>query len=90
MARWLSFFAEYILELKYKPSSKNASYDALSRRSDYDLTHVMMLLSPITDLTRALCANTDHCVGLLHVLGSKVFKDSYINSTLSISRSFER
>ena len=37
MARWLSFFAEYNFEVKYRPGKQNALADALSRRPDYEL-----------------------------------------------------
>ena len=43
MARWLSFFAEYNPEVKYKPGKQNALADALSRRPDYELAHVTTL-----------------------------------------------
>ena len=36
MARWLSFFAEYNLEVKYKAGKENHIADALSRRPDYE------------------------------------------------------
>ena len=45
MNRWLSLFAEYNFEVKYKPGKQNALADALSRRSDYDLAHVTTLVS---------------------------------------------
>ena len=45
MARWISFFAEYNFEVKYKSEKQNALADALSRRSDYDLAHVTTLVS---------------------------------------------
>ena len=53
MARWLSFFAEYNFEVKYKPGKQNALADALSRRPDYELAHVTTLLSSFADLIRA-------------------------------------
>ena len=43
MARWLSFFAEYNFEEKYKPRKQNTLADALSRRPDYELAHVTTL-----------------------------------------------
>ena len=43
MARWLSFFAEYNFEVKYKPRKQNTLADALSRRPDYELAHVTTL-----------------------------------------------
>ena len=56
MARWLSFFAEYNFEVKYKPGKQNTSSDALSRRPNYELAHVTTLSSPIADLIRAAYA----------------------------------
>ncbi|GMG17781.1 unnamed protein product [Phytophthora fragariaefolia] len=53
MARWLSFFAEYNFEVKYKPGKQNALADALSRRPDYELAYVTTVTSSIPDLIRA-------------------------------------
>ena len=78
MARWLSFFAEYNFEVKYKPGRQNTLADALSRRPDYELAHVTILSSSITDLIRASYAKDEQCVALLHALGSDEFKDSDI------------
>ncbi|GMF44992.1 unnamed protein product [Phytophthora fragariaefolia] len=76
MARWLSFFAEYNFEVKYKPGKQNALADALSRRPDYELAHVTTVTSSILDLIRASYASDDMCVALLKALGSKEFEDS--------------
>ncbi|GMF54598.1 unnamed protein product [Phytophthora fragariaefolia] len=76
MARWLSFFAEYNFEVKYRPGKQNALADALSRRPDYELAHVTTVTSSIPDLIRASYARDDMCVALLKALGSKVFEDS--------------
>ena len=52
--------------------------DALSRRPDYDLAHVTILSSSITELVRAACAKVEQYVALLRALRSDEFKDSYI------------
>ena len=79
MARWLSFFAEYNFEVKYKPGKQNALADALSRRPDYELAYVTILSSSIPDLIRSAYAKDDQCVALLRALGSDEFKNSGIN-----------
>ncbi|KAE9003120.1 hypothetical protein PR002_g17429 [Phytophthora rubi] len=78
MARWLSFFAEYNFEVKYKPGRQNALADALSRRPDYELAHVTSVTSSITDMIREAYARDDVCVALLRALGSEEFHDSDI------------
>ena len=78
MARWLSFFAEYNFEVKYKPGKQNALADALSRRPDNELAHVTTLSSSVTDLIRGAYAKDEQCVALLRALGSEEFKDSDI------------
>ena len=69
MARWLSFFAEYNFEVKYKPGKQNALVDTLPRRPEYDLAHVTTLSSSVTYLIRMACAKYEHCVALLRALG---------------------
>ena len=76
MARWLSFFAEYNFEVKYKPCKQNALADALSRRPDYELSHVTTLSSSVTDLIRMAYAKDEQCVALLRALGSDEFPNS--------------
>ncbi|KAG2862418.1 hypothetical protein PC113_g6312 [Phytophthora cactorum] len=56
LARWLSFFAEYNFEVKYKLGRLNVVADALSRRPDYELAHVTTVTSSVTDLIRAAIA----------------------------------
>ena len=78
MALWLSFFAEYNFEVKYKPGKQNNLADAFSRRPDYELAHVTTLSSSVTDLILASYAKDEQCVALLRALGSKEFKESDI------------
>ncbi|KAG2876105.1 hypothetical protein PC117_g27308 [Phytophthora cactorum] len=59
MARWLSFFAEYNFEVKYKLGRLNVVADALARRPDYELAHVTTVTSSVFDLIRAAYAHDD-------------------------------
>ena len=76
--------------MKYKPDKQIASADALSRRPDYELAHVTTLSSSILDLIRAAYARDDHCVALLHALGSGEFKDSDIKLSARLRASLHR
>ena len=78
MARWLSFYAEYNFEVKYKAGKQNALADALLRRPEYELAHVTTLSSAVTDLIRAAYAKDEQCVAVVRALGSEAFKDSDI------------
>jgi hypothetical protein len=49
MARWLSFFAEYNFRVEYKPGKLNVLADALSRRPDYELSHVSLVTSTLEE-----------------------------------------
>ncbi|POM64538.1 Putative retroelement [Phytophthora palmivora] len=52
MARWLSFFAEYNFRVEYKPGKLNVLADALSRRPDYEPTHVSRVTTDLYDRIR--------------------------------------
>ena len=88
MARWLSFFAEYNFEVKYKPGKQNALADALSRRPDYELAHLMTLSSSISELIRAGYARDDHCVALLGAMSLKTrilsYRHDYVRAYIDI------
>ena len=90
MARWISFFAEYNFEVKYKPGKQNALADALSRRPDYELAHVTTLSSPVTDLIRAFYTKDEQYVAVLRALGSEEFKDSDIELSARLRASLHR
>ena len=72
--RWLSLFAEYDFEVKYKPRKQNVLADALSTRPDYDLHQVKTLSSPIEMFIRVAYPRYSQCVALFHALGSEEYK----------------
>ena len=68
MDQWVSFFAEYTFEVKYKPVRQNVLADALSSRPDYELAHVTTLSSPIGALISVVYPRDSHGVALFHAL----------------------
>ncbi|KAG3051352.1 hypothetical protein PC121_g17924 [Phytophthora cactorum] len=76
IVRWLSFFAEYNFEVKYKPGRLNVVADALSCRPNYELAPVTTVTSSVFNLIRAAYAHDDICVALLRAPGSEEFKNS--------------
>ncbi|KAE8985016.1 hypothetical protein PF010_g22243 [Phytophthora fragariae] len=70
MARWLFFFAEYNFTVEYKPGKQNVLADALSRRPDYELAHLVYLESPLYELIREAYAEDDDLAGLVEALGA--------------------
>ena len=65
--------------MRYKPGKQNASADALSRRPDYELTHVTTLSSPIEELISVAYSWDSQCMALFHSLESEEYKGS-VNS----------
>ncbi|CAH0519501.1 unnamed protein product [Peronospora belbahrii] len=78
MARWLSFFAEYNFEVKYKPGKQNVLADALSRRPDYELACLTVVSSSLTDRIRVAYARDEACVAIMQALGSAEFENSKV------------
>ncbi|KAE9103655.1 hypothetical protein PF006_g22116 [Phytophthora fragariae] len=70
MARWLSFFAEYNFTVEYKPGKQNVLADALSRRPDYELAHLVYIESPLYALIREAYAADDDLAGLVEALSA--------------------
>ncbi|KAE9166490.1 hypothetical protein PF002_g31100 [Phytophthora fragariae] len=70
MARWLSFFAEYNFTVEYKPGKQNVLADALSRRPDYELEHLVYIESPLYELIREAYAADDDLAGLVEALSA--------------------
>ena len=72
MARWLSFFAEYNFTVEYKPGKLNVLADALSRRPDYELSHVVSLESSLLSKIRTAYQADEPCAQLLrHFSGAE-------------------
>ena len=90
MTRWISFFAEYNSEVKYKPGKQNALADALSRMPDCELAHVTTLSPSVTDLIRSSYAKDEHCVAPIRALGREEFKDSDIDLSARIRARLHR
>ncbi|CAH0481086.1 unnamed protein product [Peronospora belbahrii] len=76
IARWLSFFAEYKFEVNYKPGKQNVLADVLSRRSDYELAHLTVVSSSVTDRIRLAYARDESCVAIIQALGSAEFENA--------------
>ena len=73
MARWLSFFAEYNFTVEYKPGKLNVLADALSRRPDYELSHLVAIESSLLDKVRVAYESDDACALLVqHFSGDDV------------------
>ncbi|GMF33555.1 unnamed protein product [Phytophthora fragariaefolia] len=68
MARWLSVFAEFNLAVEYKSGKQNVLADALSRRPDYELSHLTYLASPLYELIREAYADDDDLADLVEAL----------------------
>ncbi|GMF31646.1 unnamed protein product [Phytophthora fragariaefolia] len=69
MAQWLSFFTEYNFTVEYKPGKQNVLADALSRRPDYELAHLVDLESPLYELIRKAYADDDDLARRVEALG---------------------
>ncbi|CAH0516719.1 unnamed protein product [Peronospora belbahrii] len=57
-------------EMKYKPGKQNVLADALSRRPDYELAHLTVVSSSVTDRIRVAYTRNKACVAILQALGS--------------------
>ncbi|KAG4044372.1 hypothetical protein PC123_g20173 [Phytophthora cactorum] len=68
MVRWLSFFAEYNFRVEYKPGKLNVLADALSRRPDYELTHITCVTTDLYDRIRMAYRNDESLASLVRFL----------------------
>ncbi|CAI5731707.1 unnamed protein product [Peronospora farinosa] len=57
---------------------------------NFELAHVTTLSASIIDLIRSAYAKDDHCIALLHALGSDEFKDSDIKLSARLRASLHR
>ena len=86
-ARWISFFAKYKFELKYRPGKPNLLVDALSRRPSDEFVNVKTMSLFISDYILNEYDRDDRCVALLCSLRKEEF--TYLDIDLS-ARLFAR
>ncbi|KAG3100052.1 Transposon Tf2-6 polyprotein [Phytophthora idaei] len=68
MVRWLSFFAEYNFRVEYKPGKLNVLADALSRRTAYELAHIIRVTTDLYDRIRMSYRNDESLASLVRFL----------------------
>ncbi|POM71804.1 Pol protein [Phytophthora palmivora] len=62
------FFAEYNFRVEYKPGKLNVLADALSRRPDYELTHVSRVTTDLYDRIRLAYQGNENYTPLVQFL----------------------
>ncbi|KAG4042552.1 hypothetical protein PC123_g21957 [Phytophthora cactorum] len=73
MARWLSFFAEYNFRVEYKTGKFNpfnVLADALSRRPDSELAHIIRVTTVLYDRIRMAYRNDESLASLVRFLAA--------------------
>ncbi|POM72459.1 Pol protein [Phytophthora palmivora] len=68
MAGWLSFFAEYIFGIEYKPGKLNVLADGLSRRPGYGLPHIRGDMTDLYDRIRLAYQGDENYTSLVRFL----------------------